>query len=186
MKKGQNIILFFVASLMLFACNSEPTGQSAGSDTETVATDTAASGNTMTSDKIGDNAGSSMIAGGADSGKEPSFYICYRNDDNSDMVISISFDEEGKAQAVKYKGQSESIPLVYQRENIEQGGAYPTTETYYIEMANGQKNGVYKLTHAGIWDYVEYTRGKDGKVFKFTIDHEISVDGDSYTKEPCL
>lgn len=185
MKKRKTAILFF-AAMLLFACNNEPADQSATSETVDTPAETMDGDNAMKSDKIGGNAEGSMIAGGSAAEKKPSYYICYRNDDKADMMMSISFDEEGKAQAVKYKGQEESIPLFYQREVMEQGGANPTIETYYIEMLNGQKNGVYKLTHSGIWDYAEYTRGKDGKVFNFTIDHDSSVEGDSYTKKPCF
>ena len=109
-------------------------------------------------------------------------YICYTNDDKKEMRIWISFDKDGKAVQVKYEGQKKGINLTFNKEDYKEGNAYPTTTTYYKEIYGGKVNGKYKLTHAGIWDYTEYTRAKDGKVFNFTIDH----DANPYGKEPCF
>lgn len=109
-------------------------------------------------------------------------YICYTNDVNPAMKIWISFAEDGKAVQVKYIGQKTAINLVFDKEEYQEGGAHPTTIQYYDEMYNGQKNGSYKLTHSGVWDYVAYIRGKDSKPFNFTIDH----DADPYGSEPCF
>jgi hypothetical protein len=49
-------------------------------------------------------------------------------------------------------------------------------------MVDGKENGQYRITHSGIWDYVEYKRGTDGKIFNFTIDHNANP----YGKEPCF
>ena len=102
------------------------------------------------------------------------------------MAIAISFDEMDKALSVKYKGQKESMLLTYLKEATQEGGAYPTIETYYSEMIEGKENGVYKLTHSGNWDYAEYTRKKDGKKYIFTIDHELTIVGDGYRTTPCF
>ncbi|WP_160113989.1 hypothetical protein [Aquimarina sp. AU119] len=113
-------------------------------------------------------------------------FICYTSDDNPDLAISISFDENANALQVQYKGQKESMTLSYIKEDFDKGGAYPTTRTYYTELYNGKENGVYKLTHAGLWDYAEYTRNKDGKKFNFTINHELSIQNDDYRTSPCF
>lgn len=113
-------------------------------------------------------------------------YICYNNDKTPSMQISISFDKEGRAIAVKYKGQTESMPLQYLKEKYLEGGAHPTIEEYYQEMYNGKKNGEYKLTHSGVWDYAEYTRAKDAKKFSFTINHDLSIENDGYRTTPCF
>ena len=116
----------------------------------------------------------------------PNHFICYSADNDSNLALSISFDREGRALQAKYRGQKESIDLVFQDEIMHEGGAHPSIETFYTEMYNGKKNGDYKLTHSGIWDYVEYTRGKDGKKFLFTIDHEMTVQGDEFRNTPCF
>jgi hypothetical protein len=109
------------------------------------------------------------------------YYICYNNDKKPSMVISIKHVND-KATEVQYKGQTESMKLVFTKEIFMKGGSYPTIEKYYDEMYNGKVNGKYKLTHSGNWDYADYTRGKDGKIFKFIIDHEVS----QYRSEPCF
>ncbi|WP_298510337.1 hypothetical protein [uncultured Kordia sp.] len=115
----------------------------------------------------------------------PYHYICYTNDDKPSLQLSIAFNEEGNALFVRYKGQQSSIPLVNVKENFENDGAYPTITQFYNEMYNGKKNGVYELTHSGNWDYAKYIREKDGKVFKFTINHELTVTGNGYRATPC-
>jgi hypothetical protein len=109
------------------------------------------------------------------------YYICYNNDKKPSMAISIKHID-GKAREVKYKGQTESMKLVYKKEKYMEGGAHPTIEDYYDEMYNGKVNGTYKLTHSGVWDYAEYTRAKDGKVFNFTINHDVP----QYEGAPCF
>ncbi len=109
-------------------------------------------------------------------------FICYKNKKNPKMIIWISFTEKNKAIEVKYKGQKTSIPITFEKQETTEGGTHPTTTTFYKEIYEGNENGTYKLTHSGIWDYVEYTRGKDGKKFNFTIDHNANP----YGKEPCF
>jgi hypothetical protein len=86
---------------------------------------------------------------------------------------------------VQYRGQAESIPLLKIDEDLQNEGAYPTTETTYQEILDGEVNGTYLLTHSGNWDYAQYTRGRDGKVFSFTIDHERSIQDGEYRTTAC-
>ncbi|WP_420574946.1 hypothetical protein [Kordia sp.] len=116
----------------------------------------------------------------------PHHYICYKNDDKPSMQLSIAFDSEGNAKFVKYKGQKDSIPLQNIKEDFQSDGAYPTITQFYNEIYNGKKNGTYELTHSGNWDYAKYTREKDGEIFKFTIDHEMTVTGNGYRNRPCF
>ncbi len=109
-------------------------------------------------------------------------YICYTNDSGSTGRIWISFTEEEKAMEVRYEGQTSSIQLEYKREEFHKGGSAPSIDTYYQEIYEGKVNGEYKLTHSGNWDYAVYTRGRDGKVFTFTIDHEANP----YGSTPCF
>lgn len=73
------------------------------------------------------------------------------------------------------------MKLVFKKMEVIEAGSAPYEE-YYDEMYNGKINGKYKLTHSGNWDYAEYTRAKDGKVFDFTIEHEVP----QYESEPCF
>ena len=109
-------------------------------------------------------------------------YICYTNDKKKSQQIWISFDKKNEAIQIKYKGQTAAIPLVFEKEEMMNDGAHPTVIKFYNEIYNGQINGIYKLTHSGIWDYVEYTRGTDQKKFNFTIDHSQNP----YGKNPCF
>ncbi|WP_299892197.1 hypothetical protein [uncultured Lacinutrix sp.] len=108
-------------------------------------------------------------------------YICYTNNDKKDMRIWISFSKE-KAIQIKYNGQQDAIDLIFDKETYIKGGSHPTIIKYYNEIYNDKVNGIYKLTHSGNWDYVEYTRGKDSKIFNFTIDHNANP----YGKTPCF
>ena len=109
-------------------------------------------------------------------------YICYNSDNDSSNKIWIAFGEGERALRVKYKGQKEFMTLVHKNEEFKKGGAYPTIINYYDEIYNGNVNGTYKLTKSGIWYYVTYTRGKDGKVFKFTIDQTKTP----FSRNPCF
>ncbi|WP_010521709.1 hypothetical protein [Aquimarina agarivorans] len=109
-------------------------------------------------------------------------FICYKNNENPKMIIWISFTEKHTAIEVKYKGQKATIPLTFEKEEYVEGGTHPTIHKFYKEIYDGKENGSYKLTHSGNYDYAEYTRGKDGKKFKFTIDHNANP----YGKEPCF
>ena len=112
-----------------------------------------------------------------------SYYICYNEDNGSSLNLSIGFNSKGRALSVKYKGMNSSMDLIFIRvENKNPGGPYPVLVKYYNEMYQEKVNGEYKLTHSGIWDFVEYTRGKDSKKFNFTIDHNSN----SYSYTPCF
>ncbi len=116
------------------------------------------------------------------SSNQISHYICYSNDNQKDKKIWIGFNKDNIALKAKYQGQNEAIELEYLKNEYTEGGAHPTTTTFYNEIYGGQINGKYITTHSGNWDYVEYKRGKDNKVFKFTIDHRSSP----YGKKPCF
>jgi len=109
-------------------------------------------------------------------------YICYTMDNNKSKRIWIGLDANENAVAIKYEGQKETISLQYNKEEYLKGGAHPTIIKYYNEVYQNKVNGEYKLTHSGLWDYVQYTRGKDGKKFNFTIDHNANPYGSS----PCF
>jgi len=116
-----------------------------------------------------------------ETGNSLSHYICYNEDNDSSLKLSIEFNN-GRALNVKYKGMNSSMDLIFiKEENENPGGAYPVLASYYKEMYQGKVNGEYKLTHSGIWDFVEYIRGKDSKKFNFTIDHKSN----SYSSNPC-
>ena len=113
--------------------------------------------------------------------KDVHHYICFNGDDNS-MVIWVSYSREEKALEVKYKGQDKAMQLVHTKGDSRFPGAYVVSDDYYIEMVDGKENGQYRITNSGIWVYVEYKRGTDGKIFRFTIDH----DANPYGKAPCF
>lgn len=110
------------------------------------------------------------------------YYICYSNNTIKSQKIWISFDEKNQAVEIKYKGQTDSIKLNFDKEEYMEGGAHPTIIKYYNEIYNGKINGQYKLTHSGNWDYVKYIRAKDGKEYNFTIDHHLNP----YGSKPCF
>ena len=112
-----------------------------------------------------------------------SYYICYNEDNESSLNLSIGFNNKSRALSVKYKGMNSSMDLIFiKQENENPGGAYPVLASYYKEMYQEKVNGEYKLTHSGIWDLVEYTRGKDSKKFNFTIDRNSN----SYSYTACF
>jgi hypothetical protein len=111
-------------------------------------------------------------------------YICYTNDKDANQIIWISFDADGRAIQIKYKGMESAISLVFdkQSENLNPGGPYPVFADYYNEFVDGKVSGVYKLTHSGNYDYAEYIREQDSKTSNFTIDHAANPYGDT----PCF
>jgi hypothetical protein len=109
-------------------------------------------------------------------------YICYKDDKVASRMIWISFTDKEDAVQIKYKGQKLPIDLVFIKEEFIKGGSHPTIIKYYSEKIGLEINGEYKLTHSGNWDYVEYTRGKDDRMFNFTIDFESNP----YGKEACF
>lgn len=121
-------------------------------------------------------------------GKE--YFFCYKSEDKPGLEISVCFDDAtGKAKYVKYKGQAETIPLAFVTEEMEGDStvAHPSINTIYNEQYKGVITGQYILTHSGIWDYVKYTRQKDGKVFNFTVDLDAShVNDSTFRTVPCF
>ena len=115
-----------------------------------------------------------------------SYFICYTENNGASPDLMIAFRDDGKALYAKYAGMKSILDLRLEKENMETGGAYPVGEDHYTELDMNKENGTYVLTHSGNWDYAEYTRGKDGKVFNFTINHDKSVGGDGYVMEPCI
>ena len=115
------------------------------------------------------------------------YWICYNGDNDSPLKISINFNKGGRALKILYKGQTEAITLEFIDEIMENEGAYPVTKTRYAELYEGKINGTYLLTHSGNWDYVEYVRGIDQKLYSFTIDHKLAINGsgDGYRDTPC-
>ena len=108
-------------------------------------------------------------------------YVCYKNDDNPNMVIWISYGG-GKAQQIKFNQGSSPMNLSFIETSMSNEGAYPTTRSLYKEVYKGRENGTYLLTHSGVWDYAKYTRKSDGKVYNFTIDHNFTP----YSNAPCF
>ena len=78
--------------------------------------------------------------------------------------------------------RDKAMQLVHTKGDSRFPGAYVVSDDYYIEMVDGKENGQYRITNSGIWVYVEYKRGTDGKIFRFTIDH----DANPYGKAPCF
>ncbi|MCP3933231.1 MAG: hypothetical protein GY705_29525 [Bacteroidetes bacterium] len=118
-------------------------------------------------------------------GMEPGYYICYNEDNNPSLKLSIYFNADGRATALKYKGQTDFIPLQFIGEEMNTEGMVPSLSENYIEIFEGKENGKFTLTHSGNWDYASYTRKKDGKKFDFTIAHDLTVINDSYRITPC-
>lgn len=116
----------------------------------------------------------------------PDYYICFKEDKNKSPNVMIAFDKSGKAIYAKYEKQAGRIQIKFIRDELKNDGAYPTTISQYKEMVNNQRTGKYTITHSGNWDYLEYRRAKDGKIFNFTIDHNLSIDENGYRKTPCF
>lgn len=116
-------------------------------------------------------------------GEVESHYICYTEDSTTDQYLWIRF-YAGEAKQIKYKGNEIVLELVFDKEseNLNPEGSYPVYAKYYKEISEGKVTGVYKLTHSGNYDYAEYVRGSDSKVFKFTIDFSANP----YGLTPCF
>lgn len=162
--------------VILYSCNQQPKKEN------TKQTDTSKTVETVVKDSV-QNTTSSSESNETD--MSPSHYICYNCDTKPNLKMAIAFNASGDALSVQYKGQKESMKLVFVKEDLNDDGAYPVITQYYTEMYNGKENGSYKLTHSGIWDYAVYTRGKDQKVFEFTIDHDITAPDGAYRTTPC-
>ena len=113
------------------------------------------------------------------------YYKCFVCDTKPNLQISVCFENE-RVVYVKYKGQDETIPITFLKTKFENGSAVYNDS--YVEKYRGTVNGTYVITHTGNWDYVSYTRKKDGKKFEFTINHETSVNerDNSYRTTPCF
>lgn len=115
--------------------------------------------------------------------KSVAYYICYNSDHDSELKLWIGFDDNNKASSAKYLGMNSTLELVFiKEENENMEDSYPVLTSYYNEIDGGKINGVYKLTHSGNWDYVEYTRDKDLQKFNFTIDQNSN----NYSETPCF
>ena len=111
--------------------------------------------------------------------EEKGYYICYKGDDKPSLQFVVYYNDDGDAQSVRYKGQSEKMDLKFvERAIIDEGQAPYILK--YDEMYKGEVNGRYEFTHSGNWDYAKYIR-QDGKVFNFTFMAEVS-----YKEEPCF
>ena len=170
-------LILFLSSTILFSCNQRTVkkDENANGENPTV------SASPLEKEVI-KNTDSTTVVNIKDSIKANYHYICYTFDNNKDKRIWIEFTEDGKATRLKYQGQNNAIDLDFQDEDSSQNGAYPTTVSTYNEMINGKINGVYTLTHGGVWDYVSYKNATSSKEFSFTIDHEA----DPYGKTPCF
>ncbi len=110
-------------------------------------------------------------------------YICYKSDNDRTLSVSVRFKDD-RAVAITYAGQKVSIPLKFVKRSSVDG--YATTEDVYAEIVKGRKTGTYRFIHAGIWDYIVYRRSKDGRQFRFTIDHEAALEDGEYRKTACF
>ncbi len=123
-----------------------------------------------------------MISGGI---PYADHFIVYTEDKKASPDLLIAFGENGKALYAKYDGMKAILDLRFESDKMDNQGAYPTMEDTYTELDMDKENGTYVLTHSGNWDYATYTRGKDGKTFQFTIDHDRSVsEGGGFISEP--
>ncbi len=111
------------------------------------------------------------------------YYQCFDADEHPNIKINVQYEKD-VAVSVRYKGQRKSLMLVRAGQKLENEGAHPTVYTTYIEKKEGKTLGTYLMIHSGIWDYIEYTR-KDGKKFNFTINHALSLNGDSFRTTSC-
>ncbi len=172
--KNKYFTILIAVCIMLFSCKERANNSTPEKQVDTVSKAKAL-------DSINQLKTEKVVEGGKNS-DTIHHYICFKDDKVSSRMIWVSYTETNKALQVKYKGQKEAINLVFDKEEVISGGAKPTIIKYYNEIYKGQQNGTYKLTHSGIWDYVEYVRKKDGKTFNFTIDHESNP----YGKEACF
>src|ERR1700754_4357252 len=80
-------------------------------------------------------------------------FVCFENDHNKNLKIYVCFNQKNKAIYVKYKGQKDSIPVIYKSRTSEKGqdGGIPAYywNEVYVEKYNGKVTGEYILTNAG-------------------------------------
>lgn len=111
------------------------------------------------------------------------FYKCFDSDAGSKMKITVKYVNE-TAVSVKYKGQKQAIPLNFVKQIINKDDSDSGLTSLYNEKYNGKITGKYLITHSGNYDYVEYQR-KDGEVFNFTLNQNLSLINNTYRKTPC-
>lgn len=116
--------------------------------------------------------------------QEAKYWVCFTNDNNENLQLSVCF-AGSHAVSVKYKGQTETIPLEFIKEEMPKGGSCQNVITTYKEVYQGKVSGTYVYTHCGNWDYIKYIRAKDKKVFNFTINHELTGKA-SESSTPCF
>ena len=113
------------------------------------------------------------------------YFMCFTSDSNPKLGLSVGFDAKTeRAIFLKYKGQDETISLIYVKQRFPNKG-YATYETTYLEKYKGKTIGTYIFTHSGNWEYIKYIRKKDNKSFAFTINNELSIMNGEYRKTPC-
>lgn len=107
------------------------------------------------------------------------YYICFNNNNDAHQTIWVSYSSSGKSLQVKYKGDDKIINLKqhYCRHCEEHPNEY-----HYYEIVEKNITGIYNIIHSGNWDYVEYIRSENQKMFNFTIDHNANP----YGKTPCF
>ena len=110
------------------------------------------------------------------------FFTCFENDENPESLIWIRFDAIGRAQRVSYNDQEKENGLRFEKQEIRQGAAYPTTITYYDEIEEGETSGKYTHTYQGNWEYVKYLGKGNADEVNFTINRRAGGDGST----PCF
>lgn len=112
-----------------------------------------------------------------------STYRCFDADNSTKLKLSVEYIDDVPS-FVQYKGQASVMKLTYIKGSKKISGA--TTTESFNEMYDGKVNGKYTFSHSGNFDYITYKR-KDGKIFKFTVNIEDSINetGDGYRTSPC-
>lgn len=114
----------------------------------------------------------------ANSASAQTFYKCFDAEAGSTMKITVKYVNE-TAVSVKYKGQKQAIPLNFVKQIVNYDNADSGITSVYNEKYNGKITGKYLLTRSGNYDYVEYQK-KDGKVFNFALNQNLSLINNSY------
>lgn len=118
-------------------------------------------------------------------------YVCFKNDKNPELQLSVTFNANRKAIAVKYMGQTGMMMLKYVSiKKSPNPGGHPAvywSETY-TEKYKGKTNGTYVFTNAGTHGLdVTYTRKKDGKEFYFMVNESLmNPNGETYREDACF
>jgi hypothetical protein len=118
-------------------------------------------------------------------------YVCFQNDKNPDLQLSVTFNAKHKAISAKYKGQADVLTLQYVSiKKSPNPGGHPAaywSETY-TEKYKGKTNGTYVFTNAGTHGLdVTYTRKKDGKEFYFMVNENLmNPNGETYRDDACF